>query len=97
MSDHEEDFSESIGSEYSESTDGDYSDDGDFHPNSEADDEEEEARHAELMGDLRKALELFKAHFEKCATPKAHLYLAMIDQGADALDAYWGDLPAYGF
>jgi hypothetical protein len=95
----EEDFSESIGSEYSESTDGDYSDDGDFHPNSEADDEEEDPLRAagELMGDLRKALELFKAHFEKCTTPKAHLYLAMIDQGADALDELFNDVPSYGF
>lgn len=92
----EEDFSESIGSEYSESTDGDYSDDGDFHPNSEASDEEV-AHTAELMGDLRKALEHMKAHFEKCNTPKAHLYLAMIDQGADALDTYWRDVPEYGF
>lgn len=90
----EEDFSESLGSEYSESTDGDYSEDGDFHPNSDSD---ETAHTAELMGDLRKALELFKAHFEKCTTPKAHLYLAMIDQGADALDGYWRDCPEYGF
>lgn len=88
---------ESLGSA-SESSDGDYSDDGDFHPNSEASIDEEEANeHVEKMADLRKALELMKAHFEKCATPKAHLYLAMIDAGADALDDQYCDYTEYDF
>lgn len=94
MSDDERSITLSDGSD-SEYTD--YTEDEDFHPNTSEEASQEEDVTAEFMGDLRAALEKMKEHFEKCGTPKAHLYLAMIDQGADALDAYWKDHPGYGF